>query len=35
MVIVNRVDGEETKRVVHKRKMARLVRMIVDAAPSK
>jgi CubicO group peptidase (beta-lactamase class C family) len=33
LVIVNRVDGDLTKRVVHKRKMAELVRMVVEAAP--
>ncbi len=35
MVIVNRVDGDETKRVVHKREMAKLVHMVVAAAPGK
>jgi len=33
MVIVNRVDGDMTKRTVHKRQMAELVRLIVEAAP--
>lgn len=35
LIIVNRVDGERTKSVVHKRMMAQLVRMVVDAAPGK
>jgi CubicO group peptidase (beta-lactamase class C family) len=35
LIVINRVDGDQTKRVVHKREMARLVRMVVDAAPSK
>jgi CubicO group peptidase (beta-lactamase class C family) len=33
LVIVNRVDGEETKRTVHKAQMAKLVRLVLDAAP--
>jgi CubicO group peptidase (beta-lactamase class C family) len=33
LIIVNRVDGEMTKRTVHKRQMARLVEMVVAAAP--
>lgn len=33
LIVVNRVDGELTKREVHKRQMAQLVRLIVDAAP--
>jgi hypothetical protein len=35
LVVVSRVDRDQTKRVVHKREMARLVRMVVEAAPSK
>jgi CubicO group peptidase (beta-lactamase class C family) len=34
LVIVNRVDGDETKRTVGKREMARLVQMVVEAAPA-
>jgi hypothetical protein len=30
---VNRVDENLTKRTVHKREMAQLVRMVVEAAP--
>ncbi len=33
LVVVNRVDGDETKRTVDKREMAHLVRMVVEAAP--
>lgn len=33
LIVVNRVDGDETKRTVHKRQMAQLVQMVVDAAP--
>jgi hypothetical protein len=33
LIVVNRVDGEITKRTVHKRQMARLVEMVVGAAP--
>ena len=33
LIVVNRVDERMTKRVVHKREMAELVRMVVDAAP--
>lgn len=35
LVIVNRVDSERTKSVVHKRQMAQLVRMVVEAAPQR
>jgi CubicO group peptidase (beta-lactamase class C family) len=35
LVIVNRVDGERTKANVHKRQVARLVEMVMAAAPSK
>jgi CubicO group peptidase (beta-lactamase class C family) len=34
LVIVNRVDGDMTKRTVSKREMSRLVQMIVAAAPA-
>jgi hypothetical protein len=30
---VNRLDEQMTKRTVHKREMAQLVRMVVDATP--
>lgn len=33
LIVVNRVDGEMTKRTVRKRQMARLVEMVVVAAP--
>jgi CubicO group peptidase (beta-lactamase class C family) len=33
LIVVNRVDGEMTKRTVHKRQIARLVEMVVAAAP--
>lgn len=33
LIVVNRVDERMTKRTVHKRQMAQLVRMAVDAAP--
>jgi hypothetical protein len=35
LIVVNRVDVEMTKRTVHKRQMARLVEMVVAAAPGK
>jgi CubicO group peptidase (beta-lactamase class C family) len=34
LIIVNRVDEKMTKRVVHKRQMAQMVRMVVAAAPT-
>jgi len=34
LIIVNRVDGDMTNRVVHKRQMAQMVRMVAAAAPS-
>jgi CubicO group peptidase (beta-lactamase class C family) len=34
LIIVNRVDGTQTKREVHKRQMAHLVKMVVSAAPA-
>ena len=34
LVVVNRVDGEMTKRTVSKRQVAHLVRMVVAAAPA-
>jgi CubicO group peptidase (beta-lactamase class C family) len=34
LIVVNRVDGEMTKRTVSKRQMSRLVRMVVAAAPT-
>jgi CubicO group peptidase (beta-lactamase class C family) len=34
LVIVNRVDGEETKRVVSKSQMAKLLRLVLEAAPA-
>jgi hypothetical protein len=33
LIVVNRVDGDMTKREVHKRQIARLVEMVVVAAP--
>ena len=33
LIVVNRVDEQKTKSTVHKRQMARLVRMVVEAAP--
>jgi len=33
LIVVNRVDGEATKRTVHKKQMAQLLRMVMDAAP--
>jgi CubicO group peptidase (beta-lactamase class C family) len=33
LIVVNRVDDGLTKRTVHKRQMAKLVRLAVDAAP--
>jgi CubicO group peptidase (beta-lactamase class C family) len=33
LIVVNRVDGDMTKREVHKRQIARLVEMVVEAAP--
>jgi hypothetical protein len=33
LIVINRVDERMTKRIVHKREMAQLVRMVVDAAP--
>jgi CubicO group peptidase (beta-lactamase class C family) len=33
LIVVNRVDGDMTKRTVHKRQMADLVRLVVEAAP--
>jgi hypothetical protein len=35
LIVVNRVDGELTKRTVSKRQVAHLVRMAVSAAPAK
>ena len=35
LIVVNRVDGEVTKREVHKRQMAELVKKVVAAAPAK
>jgi CubicO group peptidase (beta-lactamase class C family) len=34
LIVVNRVDGDMTKRTVHKRQIARLVEMVVEAAPA-
>jgi CubicO group peptidase (beta-lactamase class C family) len=34
LIIVNRVDEKMTKRTVHKRQMAQMVGMVVDAAPA-
>jgi CubicO group peptidase (beta-lactamase class C family) len=34
LIVVNRVDGEQTRREVHKRQIAQLVQMVVAAAPS-
>jgi CubicO group peptidase (beta-lactamase class C family) len=34
LIVVNRVDGDMTKRTVHKRQIARLVQMVVEAAPA-
>jgi CubicO group peptidase (beta-lactamase class C family) len=33
LIVVNRVDGDMTKRAVHKRQISQLVRMVVDATP--
>jgi hypothetical protein len=33
LIIVNRVDEQMTRRTVHKRQMAQLVRMVVEATP--
>jgi CubicO group peptidase (beta-lactamase class C family) len=33
LIVVNRLDERMTKRTIHKRQMAKLVRMAVDAAP--
>jgi len=33
LIVVNRVDGDMTKRTVHKRQIARLAEMVVEAAP--
>jgi CubicO group peptidase (beta-lactamase class C family) len=33
LIVVNRVDGEMTKRTVHKRQVARMVEMVVAAGP--
>jgi hypothetical protein len=32
LIVVNRVDDSLTKRTVHKREMAQLVRMVMEAA---
>jgi CubicO group peptidase (beta-lactamase class C family) len=34
LIVVNRVDGEMTKRKVGKREISRLVQMVVEAAPA-
>jgi CubicO group peptidase (beta-lactamase class C family) len=34
LIVVNRVDEKMTKRTVHKRQMAQIVRMVVAAAPA-
>jgi CubicO group peptidase (beta-lactamase class C family) len=34
LIIVNRLDGEMTRREIHKRQIARLVEMVVAAAPA-
>jgi CubicO group peptidase (beta-lactamase class C family) len=33
LIVVNRLDERVTKRVIHKRQMAELVRLVVEAAP--
>ncbi len=33
LIIVSRLDGDMTRRTIHKRQMARLVEMVVEAAP--
>jgi CubicO group peptidase (beta-lactamase class C family) len=33
LIVVNRVDGDMTKRTVHKRQIARMIEMVVAAAP--
>jgi hypothetical protein len=33
LIVVNRLDERLTKRTIHKRQMAQLVRMVVEAAP--
>jgi hypothetical protein len=34
LIIVNRLDGEMTRRAIRKRQIARLVEMVVTAAPT-
>jgi hypothetical protein len=34
LIIVNRLDGEMSKREIHKRQISRLVQMVVEAAPA-
>ena len=34
LIVINRVDGDMTKRTVHKRQIARMVEMVVAAAPA-
>jgi CubicO group peptidase (beta-lactamase class C family) len=34
LIVVNRLDGEMTKREIQKRQIARLVEMVVAAAPA-
>jgi len=34
LIVVNRLDGEMTKREIHKRQISRLVEMVVAAAPA-
>jgi CubicO group peptidase (beta-lactamase class C family) len=34
LIVVNRLDGEMSKREIHKRQISRLVEMVVEAAPA-
>jgi CubicO group peptidase (beta-lactamase class C family) len=34
LIVVNRLDGDMTKREIHKREISRLVELVVDAAPA-
>lgn len=33
LIVVNRLDERQSKRTIHKRQMAQLVRLVIDAAP--
>jgi hypothetical protein len=34
LIVINRADWDMTKRTVHKREIARMVEMVVAAAPA-